>query len=1058
MPASLCLYEELKDHLPENAKRLKLSSMNEDFLEVDEDYVQGVIQTKYDFHTLPYPALKFVLHDGSGSVGLFTMGEAAVDLDKLASEGDILVCTKFCVELSCDLPTLVANDVDDETKVLVIPKNSSNACGTSSDKKSPLGKHSSLAQVSQPGSSRHEDSSSSKQVVRSVIKSPNRNLVSSTVSPANKSSSGNTHQNVRPSSSKQRRESPRRETNRKDVLSQPSPKKAGIRYSYKALSDVAANTVVNVYGIVTFTKTPAQSRGSDFYCLISIQDPSLAKTGEKLSCNIFSKSSDDLPRVDVGDVVRFHRLKVQKFQGKRQGYNGPGFQWLVFPEGSVGRKVASSMNFSFCEEDKNEVKRLSEWWDQVGSSQGAIPSTTLCQAQPREYFNLICQIIRIGDMRSDTDCKLLRVWDGTKFEGSIKEADLRDYDESTLVEDRNLLTVSDDLAVDIYLFENHAETAANFQPGDFIKLTNLHAAVVGGQVELTLHRGTAFNRGARVLSPDSPEVIPVSSLIGTCMAAHACGDSENHSMLDEWTQQPQHGDREVSPEVEDQDTLNCPPITAQSGGGAEGHTGDGDEHLNFGSASLSPVQRRKIAHRTSKGKGLGKNRVRMYINSDSDSNSNADTSQTAASCVHGSRPRTRSQQKQCEVSPDEEEMDSDDESVLGNRSVVLSMEEPEDRSGARPETEMHESPLGSGVVRDSSCVQDGKISSSGNSFDDSGAQQLDKGGADSSSQGTFATAAESCQLSSQDNLSSPSQEIISSPVTIPLSLKARSVSPQHSFFNSQQCSEEDQHSSTNAEGVPSTEPRLFQLTEEDFVADSEILCFDTAASVPETETDQLMETADSDLTMNSTIMDTADPVYSVSMDDSFSTPRCILKTASAIVGHVKVPITKLKDVLSHSMPCKFKVQVKIGDFHPRPQTVSELFYVYCLKCKHYEQTRQDIRENPSSAVEQLCPVCPDQKMQPTIIMMFELVEDDCAVIAYLWDTNALQFLNLNEPLELLTRDETFADIKQSLDALCPPNFTVSERPWFECCIFSYKCGNKTKYQIFDTVLIRKELK
>lgn len=54
-----------------------------------------------------------------------------------------------------------------------------------------------------------------------------------------------------------------------------------------------------------------------------------------------------------------------------------------------------------------------------------------------------------------------------------------------------------------------------FQPGNFIQLTNLHAAVVTGRVELTLHGGTAFERGVEVLSADSPQVRHLNSLLAS---------------------------------------------------------------------------------------------------------------------------------------------------------------------------------------------------------------------------------------------------------------------------------------------------------------------------------------------------------------------------------------------------------------------------------------------------------------------------------------------------------------------------------------------------------------
>jgi len=49
---------------------------------------------------------------------------------------------------------------------------------------------------------------------------------------------------------------------------------------------------------------------TDFSMLISIVDDSLTDPLDKLKCMLFARDFQSLPVANVGDIVRFHRLKV----------------------------------------------------------------------------------------------------------------------------------------------------------------------------------------------------------------------------------------------------------------------------------------------------------------------------------------------------------------------------------------------------------------------------------------------------------------------------------------------------------------------------------------------------------------------------------------------------------------------------------------------------------------------------------------------------------------------------------------------------------------------------
>ena len=97
---------------------------------------------------------------------------------------------------------------------------------------------------------------------------------------------------------------------------------------YTKLADLKANTIVNVYGVVKFFKSPFKTRGSDFVCTLSLTDPSFDSLDKGFKLVLFSKSKEMLPVVkSVGDIIRFHHITVGAFKGELQGTLLPQSSW-----------------------------------------------------------------------------------------------------------------------------------------------------------------------------------------------------------------------------------------------------------------------------------------------------------------------------------------------------------------------------------------------------------------------------------------------------------------------------------------------------------------------------------------------------------------------------------------------------------------------------------------------------------------------------------------------------------------------------------------------------------
>ncbi|XP_075713289.1 protection of telomeres protein 1 isoform X2 [Rhinoderma darwinii] len=175
------------------------------------------------------------------------------------------------------------------------------------------------------------------------------------------------------------------------------------KYVYTSL-DQLKEGVANVFGVVIFFKLPYRSKGTDFCSIITIVDQS----NVKLKCMLFSGNQDALPRIyKIGDIVRFHRIKIQKFNDEYQGVNSSGFSALVF-EGTVDSPVVprtTSKSYNFTTEDQRTVETLRKW--QLGLQGISSSRRNLSDVQPGQYFDLMCQLV--GKAELDKASYLLKI-------------------------------------------------------------------------------------------------------------------------------------------------------------------------------------------------------------------------------------------------------------------------------------------------------------------------------------------------------------------------------------------------------------------------------------------------------------------------------------------------------------------------------------------------------------------------------------------------------------------------------------------------------------------------
>lgn len=276
-------------------------------------------------------------------------------------------------------------------------------------------------------------------------------------------------------------------------------------YNYSVLKSLEANTTVDVYGAVKFVKQPFKTRGKDHCMVVTLVDSSYGEN-EKLKCLLFNSDPDKLPKLNIGDIARFHRLKITLFNNEFQGQNGPGFSFVVFSnkkDAPLDPLCSSSSNYNFTDTDQKIIENLRK----CSGEREEVFSISLEDIGPRIYFDFVCQVVATCYFEEE-NCFVLRVWDGTVSIYNMRKFDF--VEENFPAYDEDLMKKADGFLVDVALYDDHSETARNkYKPGDFVKLVNLHAAIYKNvdtrntdfpTIELVLHRGNSYGRGIMLSS------------------------------------------------------------------------------------------------------------------------------------------------------------------------------------------------------------------------------------------------------------------------------------------------------------------------------------------------------------------------------------------------------------------------------------------------------------------------------------------------------------------------------------------------------------------------------
>ncbi|XP_014675344.1 PREDICTED: protection of telomeres protein 1-like [Priapulus caudatus] len=153
---------------------------------------------------------------------------------------------------------------------------------------------------------------------------------------------------------------------------------SGMTYVYTRISNIMADTIVNIWGVVKYYRPPQRCRGPDIHMMLSLVDPSCIDA-VKLKCSLFCRNEEALPKVtEVGQIVRMHRVKISMFNNNIQAQTSVGFACLVFTSGINTPLVpkTGSKSYTFGDADIKKVKQLRRWYARVRNEVNDISMTT----------------------------------------------------------------------------------------------------------------------------------------------------------------------------------------------------------------------------------------------------------------------------------------------------------------------------------------------------------------------------------------------------------------------------------------------------------------------------------------------------------------------------------------------------------------------------------------------------------------------------------------------------------------------------------------------------------
>uniref|UniRef100_A0A1B6LD36 Telomeric single stranded DNA binding POT1/Cdc13 domain-containing protein n=1 Tax=Graphocephala atropunctata TaxID=36148 RepID=A0A1B6LD36_9HEMI len=188
-------------------------------------------------------------------------------------------------------------------------------------------------------------------------------------------------------------------------------------YKYKNLTDIKLAALngdfnrVNLFAVVREISKELSKTSTDKYTIIcKITDESLGNRSFDL--HFFVADDVLLKQIEVGDILRLHRVKMELFNDDVDGRIFNNNDIVIFKPSSMDRPLYATKNFQLTDAEKTRALRLRNWYKKFGNS-----ITQLADIAVEGKYQIFCKILSksIGEGNK----MVLRVTDGSVLNGLL---------------------------------------------------------------------------------------------------------------------------------------------------------------------------------------------------------------------------------------------------------------------------------------------------------------------------------------------------------------------------------------------------------------------------------------------------------------------------------------------------------------------------------------------------------------------------------------------------------------------------------------------------------------
>ncbi|KAI5679335.1 hypothetical protein M9H77_10285 [Catharanthus roseus] len=189
---------------------------------------------------------------------------------------------------------------------------------------------------------------------------------------------------------------------------------------------------VDLFGVVSLTSIPRQSKGTDYYCSLRILDESKPTSG--ISVNFFTETMDKLPQVQcAGDIIQLSRVVMKTHGSEAFAVFNKKYSSFALFEGKHGTSFVpyqASSNYDDREQDKKFIVGLRKWMVDHPTATVSGELRLLKDIERGEHFSWVCKILHLRELQKDQ--WILFTWDGTDTPAVAIESKLKDENENPL--------------------------------------------------------------------------------------------------------------------------------------------------------------------------------------------------------------------------------------------------------------------------------------------------------------------------------------------------------------------------------------------------------------------------------------------------------------------------------------------------------------------------------------------------------------------------------------------------------------------------------------------------